>query len=152
MTKVLPIFQASRSCGLCTKCCEGWLEGVVHGHRMHRGRQCHFLETACTIYPERPENPCKKYDCAWLTEDSLPGWMKPNLSNVVVTKRSTKVPTEDGMQQFEYYDVIEAGNKMDSSVLNWLIHWALSNDINLAYELDGKLHAIGSAEFKMLFV
>ena len=142
----LPIY--SRACGDCTKCCEGWLEGVVHGHRMHRGRQCHFLETSCQIYSARPENPCKNYNCAWVTEDKFPGWMKPNLSNIVITKRTIRVPAEGGMRQFDYYDAIEAGDKIDSSVLNWLIHWALEDNINLVYELDGKAHSIGHREFK----
>lgn len=142
----LPMF--SRTCGDCTKCCEGWLEGVVHGHKMYRGCNCHFLEGSCKIYEERPENPCKNYNCAWLLEDRFPGWMKPNLSNVIITKRSMRVPTEDGMKMIEYYDVIEAGSVISSTVLNWLIHWALDNNINLVYELDGKIHLFGDQELK----
>jgi len=146
MVVKLPIL--SRACGDCTKCCEGWLEGVVHGYRMHRGCNCHFLEGNCKIYEERPENPCKNYSCAWVLEDRFPGWMKPNLSNVIITKRSTRVPTEDGMKIVEYYDVIEAGSAIGSAVLNWLVHWALDNDVNLVYELDGKVHTLGSITFK----
>lgn len=146
----LPIL--SRACGECTKCCEGWLEGVVHGYRMHRGCNCHFLEKTCGIYESRPENPCKSYNCAWLLEDVFPGWMKPSLSDVIITKASVRVPSESGMKVVEYYDVIEAGKKIDSSVLNWLLHWALDTGINVAYELDGRVHFVGDEEFKRAFV
>lgn len=149
MTVHLPIF--SKTCGECTKCCEGWLSGAVHGYKMYRGNGCHFLEKSCKIYNERPENPCKSYDCVWLSEN-LPGWMKPNLSNVIITKRLMQVPTSVGMKKLEYYDVIEAGNIISPQVLNWLVHWAIDNDINLAYELDGKVHTIGDQQFKKLFL
>ena len=146
MNKHLLIY--SKFCGDCTKCCEGWLEGVVHGHRMYRGCNCFYLEKSCQIYEDRPENPCKNYNCAWLTDDVFPGWMKPNLSNVVISKRFAHVPTQDGMRRFDYYDAIEAGNKMDSSVLNWLLRWAIDSKINLVYEVDGHPHALGDEEFK----
>lgn len=144
----LPVF--SKACGECTKCCEGWLGGTVHGQRMYRGCKCFFLEKTCQIYPERPDSPCKSYNCSWLTEESFPAWMRPDLSNVIVTKRSTMVPTSDGMQRIDYYDAVEAGGKIDSTVLNWLIHWALDRNHNLAYEVEGKVHALGEWRFKRL--
>jgi hypothetical protein len=148
MVVKLPIL--SRVCGDCTKCCEGWLEGIVHGYKMFRGCNCHFLEGACSIYESRPENPCKSYNCAWMSEDVIPGWLKPNLSNTIITKRSTRIPTEEGMKTITYYDVIEAGDKLDSSVLNWLLHWAIDNKLNIAYELEGKVHVVGDDDFKRL--
>ena len=149
MAKQLPII--SRTCGECTKCCEGWLSGTIYGHRMQRGRGCFYLEEKCSIYAERPETPCKQYSCAWLIEDVFPGWMKPNLSGVIITKVSTIVPYSLGMNKVEYYDVIETAGKIDSSVLNWLITWAIDNDINLAYEVDGGRHVVGDEEFKNFF-
>ena len=86
----LPIY--SRTCGDCTKCCEGWLEGVVHGYKMYRGCSCHFLEKSCSAYESRPENPCKSYNCAWLLEDKFPSWMKPSLSGVIITKLMMRYP------------------------------------------------------------
>ena len=148
MTLNLPIY--SRTCGDCTKCCEGWLEGIVHGYKMFRGCNCHFLEKTRRIYESRPENPCKSYNCAWLSEDVIPGWLKPNLSNTIITKRSTRIPAEGGMKTITYYDVIEAGSKLDSSVLNWLLHWAIDNKLNVAYELEGKVHVVGEEDFKGL--
>ena len=141
----LPIIE--RSCGTCTKCCEGWLEGNVHGHKMHRGCNCFYLEKTCRIYEDRPENPCRNYNCSWLTEETFPGWMKPELTNTIITKRKINVPTQDGMNSYDYYDVIEAGGKLDSTVLNWLVHWSLETKNNVVYELDGKRHVVGEDGF-----
>ena len=146
MAKHLPVF--SRACGECTKCCEGWLEGVVHGHRMSRGCSCFYLEKTCQIYDARPDNPCKNYNCSWLNEGFLPAWMKPNLSNVIVTRRSAMVPTISGMTRIDYYDAIEAGGKIDSTALNWLVRWSVNSGTNLAYEVDGCVYTMGSQEFK----
>jgi hypothetical protein len=118
---------------------------------MQRGCSCFYLEKKCSIYEERPENPCRQYNCAWLIEDTFPSWMKPNLSNVIITKVSISIPFDLGMNKIEYYDVIETGGKIDSSILNWLITWTIDNKTNLIYEVDGGRHAIGSEEFKKYF-
>ena len=140
-TLSLPILQ--RSCGECTKCCEGWLEATIYGNSMHGGKPCFYLDKGCTIYENRPKDPCREYTCAWLEEDSFPMWMKPSSSNVIVThKTSPDDPT------VSYYQVTEAGGKIDSSVLNWLIHWALRNQINICYEVAGKHHVMGTQAFR----
>jgi uncharacterized cysteine cluster protein YcgN (CxxCxxCC family) len=129
-----------RTCGDCTKCCEGWLHGVAHGERFYRGKPCHFVEIGkgCTIYENRPIDPCITYKCEWLTNDDFPMWMKPSLSNVLVTKKTGKI---------EHYQAIEAVSKMDSAVLNWLILWAIRTGNNLTYFVDGGPNRIGSQEF-----
>lgn len=137
----LPLLQ--RSCGECTKCCEGWLEATIHGRSMHAGKPCFFLGKSCTIYEHRPEDPCKKYTCSWLSDHSFPEWMKPSMSNVIITYR---VSEED--PGVSYYQVAEAGGKIDSSVLNWLIHWALRHQVNICYEVAGKHHVMGTAAFR----
>ena len=69
-------------------------------------------------------------------------WMKPNLSNVIVTEKVHPVnPT------LTYFDVTETGQRIDSNILNWIIHWALRNKKNIIYEIDSKKHVLGSAEF-----
>ena len=142
----LPLLQ--RNCDECTKCCEGWLEGNVHGHQMFRGCKCHFLETSCQIYDQRPDEPCKNYNCVWLTDDKFPAWMKPNVSGIVVSKRKNVFPTTDGMKVLDYHEAIEAGGKIDASVLNWLIQWSTNNNVNLLYEVDGKIYAVGCEDIR----
>lgn len=134
----LPVIQ-KRHCNGCTKCCEGWLSSTVHGHEMFPGRKCHFLEKHCTIYASRPENPCKKYECAWIGDSNLPSWLRPDISNVIVTLR-----IESGIK---YYHVVETGHTIEAEVLNWILHWAIRNNFNLYYQVKGKYHILGEEDF-----
>lgn len=143
MSKVsLPLLD--RQCGDCHKCCEGRLEANIYEHKMHSGQACFFLQsdkTGCSIYPNRPKDPCMEYTCCWLDEpETFPGWMKPNLSNIIISKKTIKDT------KIEYYEVVEAGSKIDSSILNWLVHWALRTGNNLIYEVEGKTYTLANAE------
>jgi len=128
-----------RECDGCTKCCEGWLHGEAYGHAFFRGRPCFFLSKKCTIYEDRPERPCRSFVCGWKSEDIFPQWMKPDLANVIINKVSHN--------NVSYYVLVEAGSKLDSSVLSWMIQWALNTNNNLLYYIDGGINRIGSNEF-----
>ena len=134
--KLLP-----RTCDSCHKCCDGWLYGSAHGKDFYPGKPCHYLTSGkgCGIYDQRPEVPCKSYTCEWLTNLEIPNWVKPNMSDVIITKR--KIETHD------YWDVIECGKKMDSSVLNWLMLHAINNSTNMVYRVDGGMNFLGTTEF-----
>ena len=141
----LPLLQ--RSCGECTKCCEGWLSGVVHGHQMSRGCRCHYLESSCKIYEDRPVEPCRNYNCVWLMDEEFPGWMKPNISGVIISKRKNVFPTSSGMKSIEYCESIETSEKISSDVLNWIVQWSAKNKKNIAYEVNGGINFLGDEEF-----
>jgi hypothetical protein len=128
-----------RSCDGCAKCCEGWLPGEVKGHTFYKGRPCFFLNKTCSIYSTRPENPCRMYKCSWLAEDIFPHWMKPNLVNVIISKKLVK--------NILYYEIVEAGTTIDSKTLNWLIQWALITRNNILYYIEGGVNRIGSEDF-----
>jgi hypothetical protein len=130
-----------RACGECVKCCDGWLAGSVYGHAFTRGTPCFFLEKTCSIYKDRPVDPCKNYRCGWLAEDIFPMWMKPHLVNVIITKRQN---TE---RNIWYYIVDQAGDSFDQRALNWLISWATSTNTDIEFRLDGEVRRIGSSEF-----
>lgn len=134
--------MTKRSCGDCTKCCEGWLAGSVDGKDFYPGRPCHFIQIGkgCSIYPKRPVDPCQTYRCAWLIDENIPEWMKPNAVDAIVDYRKT----ENGI---EYIAVIEAGKKLDSSVLTWVIQHCISHQLNLLWRVDGSPQWIGSSEF-----
>lgn len=131
-----------RTCDDCSKCCEGWLNGDAHGHVFYPGRPCHFFANGCSIYADRPAEPCRSYRCAWLESDELPMWMRPDLCKAIVTKR-----VQDGI---EFYDVLEAGQVMDAKVLSWFVLWALNTQRNLSYAVNGIRNRIGSPEFLAL--
>src|SRR5689334_10013771 len=75
-----------RTCGECAKCCEGWLSGEVFGHKFEVGTPCFFLERTCSIYKDRPMDPCRTYLCGWMSEDFFPMWLKPSISNLIISK------------------------------------------------------------------
>jgi len=130
----------NRSCDGCTKCCEGWLSGKAYDHNFYRGRPCFFLNKTCSIYDKRPENPCRLYECGWLKDETFPHWMKPDLINAIINKRFTN-------SGIEFYTVIEAGSILDSKTLSWLVQWALNNNKNIQYNIDGGGNNLGSQEF-----
>lgn len=133
-----------RSCGTCTKCCEGWLSANIKGHEMHPGKPCFFLaDGKCTDYEGRP-NTCKVYNCAWKSEpETLPEWMRPDRTGVIISKI-----TLPSRADLTHYEVAESGGRLDVKTLNWLIQWSLDKGVNLFYEIEGKHHAIGSPAFK----
>jgi hypothetical protein len=131
--------KPQRSCDGCTKCCQGHLSGEAHGHSFQSGKPCFFVgDKGCSIYTDRPHDPCKTFKCEWLAQDYLPMWFRPDLSKVIVTKRVY----DDG----EWLEVCEAGQKMDSAVLSWLLIWAKNNNKNIRYQIDSGWNWIKNSE------
>ena len=150
--KIIPIVDANtvekttpiidRTCGGCTACCEGWLSGEAYGHKFFNGMPCFYKgSSGCSIYEDRPENPCVSYKCAWLSHpETFPEWMRPS---------ETKVLMNINEQSGHYFlNLFEMGQKMDSKVLSWCIMQYLQGRIpNIRWQVDGVWHAMGSAEF-----
>lgn len=134
--------SASRSCGSCTRCCEGWLHGSAHGKPFWRGRPCHFFDGRCTIYGNHPDDPCKSFRCQWLANPAVPGWMKRDRVNAILVWRQ-----KNGI---DYLEINEAGEKLRSEVLSWAVMYCLEQKINLAYTINGGTNRIGSREFLSL--
>jgi uncharacterized cysteine cluster protein YcgN (CxxCxxCC family) len=130
-----------RSCDACTKCCDGWLSGNAHGHDFYSGKPCHFVATGkgCSIYNDRPKEPCQTFKCAWLLSKEIPEWMKPDKVNAIISVRNIK--------NFQYLSVKEAGEKLRVEVLSWLVSYVLQNNMNLHYEINGGSNYLGSNEF-----
>jgi len=130
-----------RSCGDCTKCCEGWLTGTAHGHDFYPSKPCHFvvINKGCSIYKDRPKEPCQTFKCVWLSSKEIPEWMKPNKINAIITIQK--------INNHEYLSIKEAGEKLKTEVLNWLFLYAINNNVNLNYEINGGSNYFGSFEF-----
>lgn len=138
--KTITIKSAKKECGECKACCEGWLNGEVYGKRFSAGTPCHFMSTTgCSIYKDRPQDPCKSYNCEWLTNEEFPLWMQPNVSNVIVSKKK--------INGIEYYSAITTGKEMSAAALNWLFTWAVPKQFNLVYKIQGGVYKVGSPEF-----
>lgn len=130
----------SRKCDGCTKCCDGWLTGQAHGHGFWPGRPCHFVGVnKCSIYKDRPEDPCRTFVCEWLVNPDVPEWMKPNVMDVIIAKKE-----KNGVP---YWQISEAGSKLKIEVLSWLMMHCLKNSINFAYSIGTGSYRFGSQEF-----
>jgi hypothetical protein len=134
--------QVKRECGDCSECCNGWLWGAAHGKQFYSGKPCHFVgPKGCTIYDDRPHNPCVIFRCGWLDDhDAFPEWMKPSLSKVIAQKLKTK-------SGIEFYKVWECGQKIDSIVLNNLILYSLQNGVNMNIQVGGGWASYGTREY-----
>jgi hypothetical protein len=126
----------SRSCGTCTSCCEGWVYGSACGHEFWRGRPCQFVKkgVGCSIYNDRPQNPCREFNCNWLLDENIPDWMQPNQSGVILQWRT--------IDDKNYLEMNEACDKVSVDVLSWVIQYAIKNKLNLQYQLNGVFNRI----------
>ena len=139
-----PNLSPPRECGECTACCDGWLSGHAHGYNFYPGRPCHFKGAkCCTIYKDRPENPCKSFECVWLSKSlvELPQWMRPDLIGSIVLAHEWK-PQEYSLRVFE------TGKKIDSNVLSWFFELYFTHKVCFSYQLQGVWYHIGSDEYK----
>lgn len=130
-----------RECGNCTKCCEGYLSGEALGYKFYQGRPCHFVSMGkgCTIYAKRPKDPCISYKCGWLTEETFPEWLKPDLINAIIDFRE--------LNGHRYINLVEAGQVVSSKVLTWLFLYAVNNNLNVVWQVEGGLNYFGNKEF-----
>lgn len=130
-----------RSCGSCTKCCEGYLSGEAQGKKFYPGKPCHFIAIGkgCSIYAKRPVDPCVTYKCGWLTNMEIPEWMKPSDVNSIMDEREL-----NGMR---YLNLREAGNPLQARVLSWFFQYVLKTGMNAVWEVDGGLNWCGNPDF-----
>lgn len=129
-----------RECDGCTACCEGWWHANIRDHEMYRGRPCFFKKGGgCSIYEDRPDDPCRRFNCAWKTDESIPFWMKPNESKV-----GLQWMDKDGHR---WLRVEEHGKTLDVKVLNWLLHYHIETRSNIQYTIDGGWNWLGDEAF-----
>ena len=131
-----------RECDSCTQCCQGWLWGEAYGKTFFPGKPCHFVgSSGCKIYKDRPKDPCVSFRCSWLENPEMfPEWLKPSLSKLIAVTSKT----QNGIL---YYKIYECGQKIDSSVLNYLVLHALQNGVNMNIQVGGGWSNYGTQEF-----
>lgn len=117
------------------------MTGEAKGVQFFGGKPCHFVSIGkgCSIYKDRPQDPCGIYKCAWLIDERIPEWFKPNYINTIIDRRQ--------INGIPFMNVIEAGESIRSDVLSWLVTNALNNNWNLRWTINGGAHWIGSKEF-----
>lgn len=81
-----PSAPAERLCQPCTACCEGWLRISVFSRPVHPGAPCpHLGHAGCSDYANRPEHPCRSFECGWKRmPKTFPEEFRPDLSRVII--------------------------------------------------------------------
>ncbi len=133
--------MSDRECGTCTKCCEGWLKGNIKGHEMYPGKPCFFVEIGkgCKDYENRPKEPCKSFECGWITIDEMPEEFKPSMSGVIMSRYENNGNP--------YIRINKAPNNPTEQYLSWAVVHAVSNKYNLLWAVDDKSWWIGNDKF-----
>ncbi|MEO5700595.1 MAG: SEC-C metal-binding domain-containing protein [Casimicrobiaceae bacterium] len=132
---------ASRACGGCTACCQGWAAGEIRGHAMYPGKHCHFLvDATCTIYTERPVSPCRNFVCGWLGEADFPDDFRPDRLGVIVIRISWRDQPA--------YLLLSAGRQPDEALLVWMRAFSQRTRRPFFYEHDGEKIGFGPPAFQ----
>jgi hypothetical protein len=118
--------MGTRECDPCTACCQGW---ITSKHiRMSPGEPCrHCTQQGCAIYEDRPQEPCRSFECGWLQKGSpLPDAMRPDRCGAIVAFNKKCL----GIDVFVAAPV---GDRIPPPTLNWLMDFARRNALPLLY-------------------
>lgn len=108
---------------------------------MEPGKPCqHCTAAGCAIYPDRPEQPCVVFKCAWLKDDSpMPENMRPDQCGAIVMTNREWNGTKVTM-------VAPTGIEVPEETLEWLKAYARQTGIPLMFRenrfRDGKYAGI----------
>jgi len=150
------VLETTRDCGTCKECCGGWLWGEAHGIPFFPNHPCHYLDPTpgrcggCTIYEDRPPI-CRDFQCLWLQDLQMPGWMKPEFSKVIMYQRTYEDIEGDVHEpgwSITWISMVECGETVDPTVLNWVITQARTQEFNLHYQVKKTDYYMGSPEFQ----
>jgi hypothetical protein len=112
---------------------------------MFSGQPCYYKgDGCCSIYEDRPEQPCKAFKCEWLTNEEYPAWMKPSLSHSLHTKR---IYTDENGNQYEYLEAVEAGKPISTEVLFFCMLQYFKTNMPFRIQINGNHHSFGPPGF-----
>ena len=137
--------KINRKCDECTMCCQGWLTANILGREMQEGSPCYYVTSkGCSIYNERPENPCATYKCEWLKDDGsvFPHWFRPDLSGVIINQRFWGKNKENA-----FWNIRECGKQIDSKILNWIYMYASKHNLCMRIQVANNWYTMGPPEF-----
>ena len=69
----------------------------------------------------------------------MPMEFKPSEVGVIVANQE--------INGIPYLLLVEAGNRVDAEVLSWFLAWAVSQQLNVEWQVGEKFHQLGSMEF-----
>jgi hypothetical protein len=109
---------------------------------MRPGVPCHFLgQQGCSIYQQRPEQPCRNFVCGWLAPESpFPEHFRPDrLGVIIIRTRWREQPA---------YLLLSAGRDPDDKLLQWMQALAIRTGRPFFYEQRGEKLGFGPVEFQ----
>jgi hypothetical protein len=135
----------TRTCGTCTKCCDGFLSAKILDFEMGNGVGCplRIIGGGCSIHgnPIRPSL-CQNWKCGWLEDDGtlFDEWLRPNNVNFILIRFR--------QGDISWYKLAEAGEQISTLMLSYLIQECIRKNINFEYAINGTQFLIGTHEFK----
>jgi hypothetical protein len=97
----------------------------------------------CSIYPERPQHPCREFVCGWLVASSpLPDWMRPDQSDMIMLAANffwRGLPVDV---------VVPVGERPKKKALDWLTRFCTENRRLLVYQIGEEWFAFGPPAFQ----
>jgi hypothetical protein len=102
----------------------------VKGYEAYPGKPCpHSTGKGCDDYENRPVDPCRTFECAWVKKDSvLPDHFRPNECGALVI---------DGVLEWQGLKVdlaVPVGREIPEETLNWLKQFAEQKMRPLMYQ------------------
>jgi hypothetical protein len=116
-----------RTCGTCTKCCEGYITATIRGQEVSPGKPCFLLQIGkgCVDYDNRPDDPCKMFECEWLANMQVPDWLYPDKSGVIIHNQK--------IERIPYLRMTPTTNLPSRSALVWFLAHGIKNNINICW-------------------
>lgn len=104
---------------------------------MMPGTPCHFRgDGCCTIYAERPDEPCRNFFCAWRTEGNpFPESFRPDRLGVIIMNRRWRSQP--------VYELVAAGRDPDEPLLAWMREYSNASDVPFVYAVDWQFRGFG---------
>ena len=136
--------KVARKCSECTACCDGWLKINVRGRDVFPGSPCPFsVAHQCSIYEERPVDPCQQFVCGWLMDNSpLPEWMRPDKANLIL------LPANFQWRGIPVHVAVAVGARPKDKAINWLKDFCRKSHRPLIFQMHDEWIAYGSPQFQ----
>jgi len=140
---------SQRSCLPCTACCSGCLlVEDINGINLSRGNSCeHLTSKGCRIRENRPDNPCREFNCRWITDETLPEEFRPDKSGAII------IQGKHNYMNNPIDEVVPIGNRIPENTLDKLEGFYGNTPFVYSYIVQGepKLGLYGDPTFKKIF-
>ncbi|MDQ9172171.1 hypothetical protein Q8A64_17295 [Oxalobacteraceae bacterium R-40] len=102
---------------------------------------CHFVRHGgCSIYEERPEEPCRRFECAWKeTTSPFPEAFRPDRVGIIILRIKWR--------NRNAYRLVSAGHDLSLEVLAWMRAWSQHTGYPFFYEEAGETLGYGPKAF-----